>query len=259
MAEEVEKLDVSSLAGDLEAALAALNAALADADRSAATIRRNISQVGVLAKMVREMEAAMALARQNLSIRLASTSQATTSQTQRPTTPEDARAERPEPEARATQPVTTISQPDPGQAPTSPSEPEAGASEALAQPPQPETEISEQVTPPPSPQQIGAEPVAIPSKPETIRPISHRLRMSIVSKAGSLDLKAVDGAVNENPAVVDVALLDYDGRHATLKLWVSGGADPDGVQESLLASLRRRLGDEGDVEVRMDFEEAAAA
>jgi hypothetical protein len=87
--------------------------------------------------------------------------------------------------------------------------------------------------------------------------VSHCLRLGVASKAGSLDLKAVDGSVNENPAVVDVALLDYDGRKATLKLWINGQADPIGVRDALLGSLRRRLGDERDAEVLIEFEGAA--
>ncbi|MCH8994745.1 MAG: hypothetical protein IH959_07225 [Chloroflexi bacterium] len=89
--------------------------------------------------------------------------------------------------------------------------------------------------------------------------MSHCLRLTVKSNSGSLDLKAVDGSVNENPAVVDVALLDYDGRKATLKLWVNESADPIGVRDALLGSLRRRLGDEQAAEVRIDFEESAAA
>ena len=55
-----------------------------------------------------------------------------------------------------------------------------------------------------------------------------------------------------------MALLDYDGRHATLKLWINGSADPIGVGEALMGSLRRRLGDEREADVRIEFEEAAA-
>ncbi len=84
------------------------------------------------------------------------------------------------------------------------------------------------------------------------------LRLNVHSGAGSLDLKAVDGAVNENPEVVDVALLDYDGRQATLKLWISGSADADSVRESLLSSLKSRLGDEASAELEVDAAEAAA-
>jgi hypothetical protein len=101
-----------------------------------------------------------------------------------------------------------------------------------------------------------SEPVTIPAPQDAGAAASHCLRLGVDSRAGSLDLKAVDGAVNENPAVVDVALLDYDGRHATLKLWINDTSDPSEVRDSLMASLQRRLGEEQ--EVRIDFEESAA-
>jgi hypothetical protein len=100
------------------------------------------------------------------------------------------------------------------------------------------------------------EPAAAPV-PEPAGEPSHCLRLGVASKSGSLDLKAVDGSVNENPAVVDVALLDYDGRRATLKLWINQAADPAGVRDALLGSLRRRLGDEQDAEVNIEFEAVA--
>ena len=79
MTGEVENLEVSDLAEDLDTALTALQSSLAGASRSVAAIRRHISQVGILVDMVREMEAAMALARQNLS-----TGSSARSQTARP-------------------------------------------------------------------------------------------------------------------------------------------------------------------------------
>ncbi len=253
MAEEVEKVEVSRLASELEAALTALDSALAEASRSVATIRGNISQLGYLADMVREMEAAMALARQNLSIRLASPPQ-TASPTPRPA-PSDG------PDLRRDEPAAAITEqkPETSEAPAPPTETEVTVEQTAAPAPGPETEATEPVAAPFASETNNLEPGPPTPERDTIRPISHRLRISVGSKTGSLDLKAVDGALNENPAVVDVALLDYDGRHATLKLWISGAADPQGVQEKLLASLRRRLGDEQDVEVRVDFEEAAAA
>ena len=106
-------------------------------------------------------------------------------------------------------------------------------------------------------QQVPAQ--APPPPPEPVPAASHCLRLRVGSRIGSLDLKAVDGAVNENPAVVDVALLDYDGRQATLKLWFSTAADPTAARDALVSSLRRRLGDEGVAEVRAEFEEGSAA
>ena len=108
---------------------------------------------------------------------------------------------------------------------------------------------------------VQAEPVATPasSEAELDSQSANCLRLGVSSKSGSLDLKAVDGAVNEVPAVADVALLDYDGRQATLKLWINGSANPDEVQESLLASLRSRLGGEEDAELTIKLEEKSAA
>ena len=60
-------------------------------------------------------------------------------------------------------------------------------------------------------------------------------RLEFESKRGPLDLRTVDDAVGEHPAVRDVALLDYDGRRATLKVWIAGGATPSDVQDSLKA------------------------
>jgi hypothetical protein len=56
-----------------------------------------------------------------------------------------------------------------------------------------------------------------------------------VREPGPLDLRTVDDAVSEHPAVRDVALLDYDGRKATLKVWIDGSARPSDVQSTLIA------------------------
>ena len=102
-------------------------------------------------------------------------------------------------------------------------------------------------------EQSQPEPVVEPASTAT-----RCLRLKVSKKSGSLDLKDVDGSVSENSAVVDVALLDYDGRQATLKLWVNERADPNGVREALLTSLRTHLGEE---ETKLDiaFEEDSAA
>ncbi len=85
------------------------------------------------------------------------------------------------------------------------------------------------------------------------------LWLTVASKIGSLDLKAVDWSVNENPSVLDVALLDYDGRQATLKLWVNDSADPEGVREALVSSLRNHLGDAEQTDLSINFEPGSAA
>jgi hypothetical protein len=58
-------------------------------------------------------------------------------------------------------------------------------------------------------------------------------RLEFQSSGGPLDLRAVDDAVGEHPAVRDVALLDYDGRTATLKVWIVPTVSPVEVQQSL--------------------------
>ena len=84
-------------------------------------------------------------------------------------------------------------------------------------------------------------------------PASDSLQLSITATSGSLDLKAVDRSINESPAVVDVTLLDYDGRNATLKVWITETADPVGVREALLESLLRNFGDGQDTEISIDL------
>ena len=59
-------------------------------------------------------------------------------------------------------------------------------------------------------------------------------RLEFESTPGPLDLRTVDDAVSEHPSVRDVALLDYDGRKATLKVWIEGSASPSDVQTSLV-------------------------
>lgn len=59
-------------------------------------------------------------------------------------------------------------------------------------------------------------------------------RLEFDSQPGPLDLRTVDDAVSEHPAVRDVALLDYDGRHATLKVWIEPSATPAQIQQALI-------------------------
>lgn len=180
-----------NLAGDVDTALATLDAALMQARRAVDVIRGSLSHVATLERRVREMEAAMSRALESLTAPL-----------------------------------------EPGARPATVSQLRAVGIEA--------------------PQ---AAPVAEP-QPAATR-VSHCLRLTVQSDGGSLDLKAVDGAVNENPDVVDVALIDYDGREATLKLWVNPEADTEAVRQALVASLKTELGDSATAEAFIDFEEAA--
>lgn len=74
-------------------------------------------------------------------------------------------------------------------------------------------------------------------------------RIEFESRPGPLDLRAVDEVVSEHPAVRDVALLDYDGRKATLKVWIERSADPDEVQSALIERADTLFGGENDVTI----------
>ncbi|MBI4570842.1 MAG: hypothetical protein HY723_02745, partial [Chloroflexi bacterium] len=173
MADAAKSGDVSDVTAELEGALATLETALAQASRSAMVIRSNMAQISTLADTVREMETAITLARQSLSVPLAGLRVA---------------------EQPALRAVPAREQPAPA----------------------PEPQIAAQ-----APVEAAQAPSLASTEPGTGAQVSHCLRVGVTSKGGSLDLKAVDGSMNENPAVVDVALLDYDGRQATLKLWIN--------------------------------------
>ncbi|MCH7837932.1 MAG: transposase, partial [Chloroflexi bacterium] len=115
---------------------------------------------------------------------------------------------------------------------------------------------AESAQPEPEPIQLNPEttPSATLSEGALDSPASDSLQLSISATSGSLDLKAVDRSINEIPAVVDVTLLDYDGRNATLKIWTTETADPAGVKEALLESFRRNFGDGQDTEISIDLE-----
>jgi hypothetical protein len=82
------------------------------------------------------------------------------------------------------------------------------------------------------------------------------LRLEFESKPGPLDLRSVDDAVGEHPAVRDVALLDYDGRKATLKVWVEKDTYASDIQASLAEKATALFGPENEVSVTA-HEEAA--
>ena len=284
MADEANNPDVAILARELDAALVNLDAALGQAGRSVSVIRANISQIATVAEAVRDMEAAITLARQNLSLPLAATRQPADAPPLRavpaPAEPEPtAETAEPEPAAETAEPQPALAQtlqrlaaarrPAGPTAETAEPEPvaETAGPEPVAETAEPEPvaetaesePVAETTESEPVAETAAPEPAAEIAEPEPAQAVSHCLRLTVKSNSGSLDLKAVDGSVNENPAVVDVALLDYDGRKATLKLWVNESADPIGVRDALLGSLRRRLGDEQAAEVHIDFEESAAA
>jgi hypothetical protein len=81
-------------------------------------------------------------------------------------------------------------------------------------------------------------------------------RLEFQSSGGPLDLRAVDDAVGEHPAVRDVALLDYDGRNATLKVWIIATASPSDVEQSLNQRATEIFGDGSNVTI-VALEDAA--
>jgi hypothetical protein len=82
-------------------------------------------------------------------------------------------------------------------------------------------------------------------------------RLEFESKPGPLDLRTVDDAVSEHSAVRDVALLDYDGRKATLKVWIDPkAATPDDVRNSLAERIPTLFDTANDVTI-VALEDAA--
>jgi hypothetical protein len=84
-------------------------------------------------------------------------------------------------------------------------------------------------------------------------------RVQVHRLSGSLDLKAVDAVINEKREIVDVALLDYDGRQATLKVWVSGTRDLESLRKAIGSALIERLGGAAEAAVTIEPERLAAA
>lgn len=94
-----------------------------------------------------------------------------------------------------------------------------------------------------------------PTSPQpAVNLISFRLEFE--SKPGPLDLRAVDDAVSEHPAVRDVALIDYDGRKATLKVWIEDTATPAEVHTALVQKAIETFGPDNEVTV-IALEDAA--
>ncbi len=221
MVEKVHTADVSSIRTELDQALSTLDIALLEAGRSVATVREQVAQVVELAERSRELEAAMSRAREQLSVSFENGGAA--------------------PPLRAVPSLGPIE------------EIEAPVLEPEAQVDLDSDKIDTGAVGTPEPKETAPMPAPSPSAK-----MSRCLRLAVGSKSGNLDLKEVDSSVNENPSVIDVALLDYDGRQATLKLWINDAADPDGVSDALLTSLRNHLG-KGDTKLSIELEEDSSA
>ncbi len=238
--------DNATLAQELDDALATLDDALLQAGRSVAIIRRALPQFTTLDRVVHEMEAAMTRARQQLDTSTGAD------------TPLTGLRSVPVPPVPDTAPQDAYDSPD-----TVLRAEDAGSpDDALATPVS--TSAADQDAPEDdngAPENETAPAEEIPQQAEQrFGPSSNScLRLEVASRTGSLDLKAVDGSVSENPAVLDVALLDYDGRQATLKLWVNDSSDPEGVRDAVISSLRNHLGDESQAIVTLTFESGSAA
>jgi len=213
MADDYTTAEPSSLARQLDDALASLERALAGAGSAIAAVRGSITNVVALEEWshglqtrIGELEAAISRASESLSLPLSA-----------------------RPRAAPAWPLRPV-----------PSWEEEEESTGAAAPAA--SEIENQ-----------------PAASATRGPVTRCLKLDVSRKVGSLDLKLVDSAVNESPGVADVALLDYDGHQATLRLWIAEGEDPDAVCEQLVKSLRSRLGGESLAEVRIEFEEESAA
>ena len=94
-------------------------------------------------------------------------------------------------------------------------------------------------------------------KPAPGTPGLTSFRLEFESKPGPLDLRAVDDAVSEHHAVKDVALIDYDGKKATLKVWIDESATPHDVQNALLEKAASLFGPENEVTVVAIEDQAA--
>jgi hypothetical protein len=99
------------------------------------------------------------------------------------------------------------------------------------------------------------EPVGPAPAPSSAALVSFRLEFE--SRPGPLDLRTVDDAVSEHPSVRDVALIDYDGRKATLKVWIEESAKPADVHASLVEKASSLFGPDNEVTV-IAIEDAAA-
>lgn len=222
MTAEPIKDNNNTLADELDVALTSLERSLLHAGQATSAIRGLLPQIAALATVVSDMEATMIRARQQLAS--SADYPARTSESLREIRPLGATA--------------------------------AAVVDRFATEPQ-ETEIELRVEPEPQPEPIEEkQDEEEPQHAQSDAPGC--LLLEVTSQDGSLDLKSVDSSVGEHEAVVDVALLDYDGRRASLKVWLREDADPIAVQAGLIESLQRHFGDDRNVEITIDITEESA-
>ncbi|HEU5321023.1 MAG TPA: hypothetical protein VFX28_09480 [Methylomirabilota bacterium] len=179
---------------ELDDAVTDLNAALQRAAEAAAAIGALARRVSAIGALFDELEAVVRSGRQQIGLGDILTA--------------------PERQASVTRPTLVV----PGAAPA-----------GWAPEPQPSAEPGAPETAP-----AAIEPAPGPAfAPATPAEQRMSFRLTFESQQGPLDLRVVDEAVGEHPAVRDVALLDYDGRRATLKVWIDAGVSPETVQDEL--------------------------
>lgn len=221
MVEKAQTADVSSIKTELDQALSTLDLALLEAGRAVSTVRGQMAQVIELAERSREMEAAMSRAREQLSVSF-----------------DNGKVTPPLRALPSLEPIDEIEAP-------------------VMEPDAEFDQYADKVNAVLDKQLERKETSSVPA-PSPSAETSRCLRLDVTSKSGNLDLKEVDTSVNENPSVIDVALLDYDGRQASLKLWINEAADPDGVRDALKSSLRNHLGKKN-IELSIELEDESSA
>lgn len=194
----------TGVARDLAEAVEEMQASLERAAVSAARIRELLPRVSTLSAVFDELQAVIDSGRQSAGIARQAAS------------PEPARA----------RPTLVV----PSAAP--PRQPQPWAAPA----PQPLTPPEAWPQAEPAVEAVPDAPADQPFRPQAPGDGAEQLvafRLEFEARPGPLDLRAVDDAVSEHPAVRDVALLDYDGRKATLKVWIDAAASPADVQGAL--------------------------
>jgi hypothetical protein len=189
--------------GELEAAIQELEGALRHASEAAARLKAALPRIERMSSVFDELESIIAAGRSE-----------PTGEHAAPTPIASAPAARSPRPARAKQPAATIDEPI--------AEPAAAIAEPAAAIEEAPVEASEPT------ETIAPEVSAAPTSEKLIS-----FRLEFESNPGPLNLRAVDDAISEHPAVRDVALLDYDGKRAALKVWIAEPASPAEVQQSL--------------------------
>jgi hypothetical protein len=203
------------LSADLEQAVRDLQGALEQAGRASIRIRELLPQVERISSVFDELQSVFESGRRSVSAVPAPPALEQTAAALRPT------------------PITPISSPKRGRQ-------TAAQDAAASQPGANEWDVEATLA-----QKPGSEPA--PADPPAIEPTT-TFRLEFESHTGPLDLRAVDEAVGQHAAVRDVALLDYDGRRATLKVWIAATSSPAEVHATL-AERAAQIGGGNDISI----------